>query len=143
MQIYRVTRFYPIFLRGKLKKGKDSDMTEVNIRKIRKIYGICMAVYSAIVGILFIIQVWAIYRSTPNDPYTVESISAAFSKIAVPVWIGVAALIAGAFIPSVAAEKTKAYISSQMSDAIVFAVLIIVLLVKPTGLLGKNIQEKV
>ncbi|WWR14941.1 branched-chain amino acid ABC transporter permease [Lachnospiraceae bacterium JLR.KK008] len=37
----------------------------------------------------------------------------------------------------------KAYISSQMADAIVFAVLIIVLLVKPTGILGKEIQEKV
>lgn len=38
---------------------------------------------------------------------------------------------------------SKAYISSQLSDAIVFAVLIIVLIVKPTGILGKNIQEKV
>ncbi len=37
----------------------------------------------------------------------------------------------------------KAYISSQMADAIVFAVLIVVLLVKPTGILGKEIQEKV
>ncbi len=37
----------------------------------------------------------------------------------------------------------KAYISSQLADAIVFAVLIVVLLVKPTGLLGKKIQEKV
>ena len=37
----------------------------------------------------------------------------------------------------------RAYISSQLSDAIVFAVLIIVLLVKPTGILGKKIQEKV
>ncbi|MCI9479684.1 MAG: branched-chain amino acid ABC transporter permease [Lachnospiraceae bacterium] len=37
----------------------------------------------------------------------------------------------------------KAYISSQLADAIVFAVLIIVLLVKPTGLLGRQIQEKV
>ena len=37
----------------------------------------------------------------------------------------------------------KACISSQLSDAIVFAVLIIVLIVKPTGLLGKKIQEKV
>ena len=37
----------------------------------------------------------------------------------------------------------KAYISQQLADAIVFAVLIIVLLFKPTGLLGKNIQEKV
>ena len=35
------------------------------------------------------------------------------------------------------------YISTQLSDAIVFAVLIIVLLVKPTGLLGKKINEKV
>ncbi|WP_066715514.1 branched-chain amino acid ABC transporter permease [Clostridium sp. Marseille-P299] len=38
---------------------------------------------------------------------------------------------------------SKAYISSQLADAIVFAVLIVVLLVKPTGILGKNIQEKV
>lgn len=38
---------------------------------------------------------------------------------------------------------SKAYISQQLSDAIVFAVLIIVLLFKPTGILGKNIQEKV
>ena len=37
----------------------------------------------------------------------------------------------------------KAYISTQLSDAIVFAVLIIVLLVKPAGLLGKKISEKV
>lgn len=37
----------------------------------------------------------------------------------------------------------RAYISSQLSDAIVFAVLIVVLLVKPTGILGKEIHEKV
>lgn len=37
----------------------------------------------------------------------------------------------------------KAYISTQLADAIVFSVLIIVLLVKPTGLLGKAINEKV
>ena len=38
---------------------------------------------------------------------------------------------------------SKAYISSQLSDAIVFSVLIVVLLVKPTGILGKQIREKV
>ncbi len=37
----------------------------------------------------------------------------------------------------------RAYISSQLADAIVFAVLIIVLLVKPTGILGKKRMEKV
>ena len=55
--------------------------------------------------------------------------------------------IPGAFIGGVLLGVieilSKAYISSQMADAIVFAVLIVVLLVKPTGLLGKKIQEKV
>ena len=37
----------------------------------------------------------------------------------------------------------RAYISPQLSDAIVFAVLILVLIVKPTGILGKKIREKV
>jgi branched-chain amino acid transport system permease protein len=35
------------------------------------------------------------------------------------------------------------YISTQLQNAIVFAVLIVVLLVKPSGLLGKQIREKV
>ena len=37
----------------------------------------------------------------------------------------------------------KAYISTDLSDAVVFAVLIVVLLVKPSGLLGKYVPEKV
>ena len=38
---------------------------------------------------------------------------------------------------------SSAYISTELSNAIVFAVLIVILLVKPTGLLGKKIREKV
>lgn len=38
---------------------------------------------------------------------------------------------------------SRAYISMELSDAIVFAVLIVVLLVKPAGLLGKKVREKV
>ena len=37
----------------------------------------------------------------------------------------------------------RAYISQELSNAIVFAVLIIILLVKPNGLLGKKVNEKV
>lgn len=55
--------------------------------------------------------------------------------------------IPGAFIGGlllgVIENLSKAYISSQLSDAIVFGVLIVVLLVKPTGILGKKINEKV
>lgn len=55
--------------------------------------------------------------------------------------------IPGAFIGGILLgiieNLAKAYISSQLSDAIVFSVLIIVLLVRPTGILGKMMTEKV
>ena len=55
--------------------------------------------------------------------------------------------IPGAFIGGILLgiieNVAKAYISSQLSDAIVFSVLIIVLLVRPTGILGKKMTEKV
>lgn len=49
----------------------------------------------------------------------------------------------GGFVIGLVESMTKAYISSQLADAVVFGILIIVLLVKPTGILGKNVGEKV
>lgn len=52
------------------------------------------------------------------------------------------ALIGGLLL-GILENLSKAYISSKLSDAIVFSVLIIVLVVKPTGILGRKIMEKV
>lgn len=49
----------------------------------------------------------------------------------------------GGILLGVIENLSKAYISTELSDAIVFGVLIIVLLVKPTGILGKKMNEKV
>ena len=49
----------------------------------------------------------------------------------------------GGFVMGIAESLTKSYISSQMSDAVVYGILIIMLLVKPPGLLGKRASEKV
>ena len=49
----------------------------------------------------------------------------------------------GGLMLGVAESLTIAYISSDFSDAVVFGILIIVLLVKPAGLFGKNVREKV
>lgn len=49
----------------------------------------------------------------------------------------------GGILLGIIENLSKAYISSQLSDAIVFAILIIVLLVRPAGILGKKITEKV
>ena len=52
------------------------------------------------------------------------------------------AMIGGLILGSIEIFS-RAYISSELADAIVFACLIIVLLIKPTGLLGKKVSEKV
>ena len=49
----------------------------------------------------------------------------------------------GGILLGIIENLTKAYISTQLSDAIVFTVLIVVLLIKPTGLLGKKENVKV
>lgn len=49
----------------------------------------------------------------------------------------------GGFIIGIVENMTKAYISTEWADGIVFLILIIVLLVKPSGIMGKNTKEKV
>lgn len=49
----------------------------------------------------------------------------------------------GGLVMGVAETFTKAFISTKLSDAIIFSILIVVLIVKPDGLLGKQIKEKV
>ena len=49
----------------------------------------------------------------------------------------------GGILLGVIENLSKAYISTQLSDAIVFLVLIVVLVVKPTGLMGKKVNVKV
>ena len=56
--------------------------------------------------------------------------------------IAAGAMIGGILL-GIIEQLSKGYISSQLSDAIVFLVLIIVLVVRPTGILGKKINEKV
>lgn len=49
----------------------------------------------------------------------------------------------GGILLGVIENVSKVYISTQLSDAIVFGILIVILLVRPTGILGKKQNEKV
>lgn len=49
----------------------------------------------------------------------------------------------GGFIMGIAETLTKGFISSQLADAIAFGILVVILVVKPTGILGRNVSEKV
>ncbi|NLW79190.1 MAG: branched-chain amino acid ABC transporter permease [Ruminococcaceae bacterium] len=49
----------------------------------------------------------------------------------------------GGFILGIAEGLNNAYGNSVLTDAVVFGLLIIILLIKPAGLLGKHVREKV
>ena len=49
----------------------------------------------------------------------------------------------GGLLIGIFESLTKAYISSKLADAVVFGILIIVLLIKPVGILGRGVREKV
>jgi len=49
----------------------------------------------------------------------------------------------GGMLMGIIESLTKAYVSTQLAEAVVYGVLIVVLIVKPTGLLGKKTSEKV
>ncbi len=93
---------------------------------------------AAIAGMLLCSAYPALTPYTGSMPGIKAFVAAVFGGIG-----SIPGALIGGIILGIIEILSKAYISSQLSDAIVFMVLIVVLLVKPTGILGKKIQEKV
>ena len=93
---------------------------------------------AAIAGVLLCSTVPTLQPTTGAMPGIRAFTAAVFGGIG-----SIPGAMLGGILLGIIETFSKAYISTQFSDAIVFSVLIIILLVKPAGLLGKQIQEKV
>lgn len=93
---------------------------------------------AAIAGVLLCSAYPALTPYTGAMPGIKAFVAAVFGGIG-----SVPGAMIGGLLLGIIENLGKAYISSQLADAIVFAVLIVVLLVKPTGILGKKYVEKV
>ena len=93
---------------------------------------------AAIAGVLLCSTVPTLQPTTGSMPGIRAFTAAVFGGIG-----SIPGAMLGGILLGIIETFSKAYISTQFSDAIVFSVLIIILLVKPAGLLGKQIQEKV
>lgn len=93
---------------------------------------------AAVAGMLLCSSYPALTPYTGSMPGIKAFVAAVFGGIG-----SIPGAFIGGIILGIIEILSKAYISSQLSDAIVFLVLVVVLLVKPTGILGKKIQEKV
>ena len=93
---------------------------------------------AAVAGVLLCSTIPTLQPSTGAMPGIRAFTAAVFGGIG-----SIPGAMLGGILLGIIETFSKAYLSSQFSDAIVFSVLIIILLVKPAGLLGKQIQEKV
>ena len=93
---------------------------------------------AAIAGVLLLSSYSSLTPTTGSMPGIKAFTAAVFGGIG-----SIPGAMLGGILLGVIEILGKAYISQELSDAIVFAVLIIVLIFKPTGLLGKKIKEKV
>lgn len=93
---------------------------------------------AAIAGVLLCSAYPSLSPYTGSMPGIKAFVAAVFGGIG-----SIPGAMIGGILLGVIENLTKAYISSQLSDAIVFSVLIIVLIVRPTGILGKKTNEKV
>ena len=133
---------------GKTRTGKamravseDRDAAQLMGINVNKTISTTFAIGSAlaaVAGVLLCSTVPTLMPTTGSMPGIRAFTAAVFGGIG-----SIPGAMLGGILLGIIETFAKAYISTQFSDAIVFSVLIIILLVKPAGLLGKQIQEKV
>ena len=121
--------------------SEDRDAAQLMGINVNKTISITFAIGSAlaaVAGVLLCSKVQSVWPTVGSMPGIRAFTAAVFGGIG-----SIPGAMLGGMILGLIETMTGAYISTQFSDAIVFMVLIIVLLVKPAGLLGKSVQEKV
>ena len=110
----------------------------VNVNKTIAITFLIGSALAAVAGVLYIASYGFVGPYTGSLPGIKAFVAAVLGGIG-----SVPGAMLGGILLGIIGSLSKAYISTQLADAIVFGVLIVVLLVKPTGLLGKKVIEKV
>ncbi len=88
-------------------------MTKERKEKLYFFYGVFLAALTVAIGILFVAQTWALYRSAPQSPYTRGSVAKFFKPIILPLCVWFAALL-GDLVLSTLWGKTEKRLKAQM-----------------------------
>ena len=128
---------------GKAMRAASQDMEAASLMgiNVNTVISLTFAIGSALAGIAGVLV--AITYPT-IDPYMgmMPGLKAFVAAVLGGIGSIPGALLGGILMGSIE-TLTKAYISTSLSDVVAFSLLIIILLVKPTGLLGEKTNEKV
>lgn len=115
-----------------------STLMGINVNRTISVTFAIGSALAAVAGVLLCSAYPSLSPYTGSMPGIKAFVAAVFGGIG-----SIPGAFIGGILLGIIENLAKAYISSQLSDAIVFSVLIIVLLVRPTGILGKKMTEKV
>lgn len=121
--------------------SEDKDAAQLMGVNVNRTISITFAIGSALAAIASIL----LFSAYPSLSYTSGAMPGIKAFVAA-VFGGIGSIpgaMIGGIVLGIIETLCKAYISSQQADAIVFGILILVLIIKPTGILGKKIHEKV
>lgn len=110
----------------------------ININRIISLTFALGSALGALGGVFYAMQYSNIGPTLGVMPGLKAFIAAVFGGIG-----NIGGAMLGGYLIGIIETMVKAYISSKWVDAIVFGLLIVILLFKPSGLLGKNVKEKV
>ena len=121
--------------------SEDRDAAQLMGINVNKTISITFAIGSAlaaVAGVLMCSSIPVLQPTTGSMPGIRAFTAAVLGGIG-----SIPGAMLGGVLLGIIETFAKAFLSTQFSDAIVFGVLILILLVKPAGLLGKQVQEKV